>query len=803
MRNGTSLGVLALVSAAAAAASAQDTARKGASAADALDEIVVTARKVEERLLEVPLTITAYSSQDLVEAGATGLRDLAVSTPGLFVSSALGSRSSDRIAIRGISAVAGTAGFAGIFIDGVYVPSSFAQGLEVSNVERVEVLKGPQSALFGRATLSGAINYVTKRPGDRWEGFASASLGGQDYSEIAGLISGPVSETVSVLGGARVYSRESDYVNQLSGQRDLGGQSSKNLTAALRWQPSDGFEAYARVLYAKDDDEAGVVYHQNSLANNCLPQSVAQGMATVVIPTYYCGEVVPNTGAIRTVTANSQVPAPFRGTYADDGTAGLDRESVRAMLELDWNFGDFDLTSISALGRDKVRDANDLTTRAAFAYGPSVGLPSITFDRDVKFEDWSQELRLAYAAGGAFSGLVGLYYYDNDRTEFLSYRAGTPAADNGTRSEKNTAVFGRLQWDPTAALSIAAEVRWQKDEIALVNNSSTPRINLDVETTSTLPRLTIDYQLSESLMLYGVASKGTKPATINTAPELVACPERQKTEEEEALNYELGLKGRFFERRLTLQAAVFSIDWDKQEYAGVLQPRECGGVNPAIIRLQVNGGETDVRGIEIEAGAVLIQDWLDVRATYSINDTQIKIGRATSAGEATEGVLAYGTSGFTPICSAGAGVASTLCPPSTPILQGGLFTGLDTSFPAQAEYLFSFSATLGHAIGDGGLSWFLRGDYASASKQYESIFNLNYVGPREGVNLRAGLRSDNFELSVWGRNLTNDGTPTTLLRSISFADDDGATGPRTANSRGYSLYLPETRLYGVTLRYSF
>jgi iron complex outermembrane recepter protein len=449
-----------------------------------LDEIVVTARKVEERLLDVPLTVTAFTSAAIEAAGVTGLKDLAISTPGLFTSSALGSRSSDRIAIRGISAVAGTTGFAGVFVDGVYVPSSFAQGIEVSNVERVEILKGPQSALFGRATLSGAINYVTRRPGDEWEGKASATIGEHSHFEFSGLMSGPVSDTLSVLVSGRSYGRESPYVNQLTGQKDVGGQSSRNASLGLRWQPNEAFEAYARVLYGKDDDEAAAVYHQNSLANNCLPQLVPMS-TTVTFPTYYCGEVKADPNAIRTVTFNAAVAAPFRGTYADDGNAGLDRESMRAMLELTSSRGAFDFTSVSALGRDKVRDANDLTTRAAFAYGPSVLLPSITFDRDVKFRDYSQELRVAYDADGALSGLLGAYYYRNRRTvpglscrhagrrcghphrgEPRRLRAGAVGADRAVLDRRRSALAERRDRAGQPLLDAADRARHRKHEHA-------------------------------------------------------------------------------------------------------------------------------------------------------------------------------------------------------------------------------------------------------------------------------------------------------------------------------------------------
>lgn len=766
-----------------------------------VDEVVVTARKVEERLLDVPLTITAFSNKDLEEAGAMSIRDLAVATPGLFISSAQGSRSADRIALRGVTAVAGTAGFVGIYLDGVYVPSSLAQGLEVSNVERIEVLKGPQSALFGRATLSGAINYVTRRPGDEWEGQARAMFGEYSLYDVSASASGPISDTLSLLVGARKYSRDSMFFNQLTQTEDVGGQSSQSATLGLRWRPTENFDAYLRLLFSNDDDEAPGVYLQNSLFNNCLRQTPTG------IPTYFCGEAIPNPNAIRLVTRNSAVPAPFTGTFQDDGKSGLDRDSGRAALTLEWDLGNVLLTSITGHGRDKIRDATDLTTRAAFAYGPSVGLPSITFDRDVRFKDWSQELRATFSGEGMWSGLVGAYYYDESRTEALPYRTG-PASYAGERTATNYALFGRLQFDPTDKLSFAVEGRWQNDEIRLLNKYLTNNIDIKVETESFLPRFTADYKIAEDLMVYAVASKGTKPASINTAPELANCPERQKTNEETAKNYELGLKGRLWDRRLTFQAAVYQIDWSEQEYAGVLQPGECGG-NTQLIRLTVNAGETKIKGVELEATAIVIPEWFDVRLSYSINDTQIKVGRATTATEALEGILAYGTSNFTPICQAvavGMGTQSIYCPaaPTGQVntLQGGEFRGLNTSLPAQAEYLFSLTGNVGHKLGDSGFDWFLRADYSRASKQFESIYNLAYVGPRQNLNLRVGVRSENFEAALWGRNVTNDDTPTAIIRSIAFADDDG-TGPRTANSRAYSLYLADPRMYGVSLAYKF
>ncbi|MCS6947132.1 MAG: TonB-dependent receptor, partial [Steroidobacteraceae bacterium] len=461
-----------------------------------------------------------------------GIRDLAVMTPGLYISAATGTRSGDRIALRGISTVLPTVGYVGIYIDGMFVPSGSAQALELSNVERVEIIKGPQSAIFGRSTLSGAINYVTKRPGNDWSGRVQASAGEFAHREYVADLSGPLGEQFAFLLGGRYYERDGAYRNQLSGRNDVGGQSSRSGTLGLRFTPSDTFEAYLRVLASRDADDAAAVYLQNSLANNCLIQNN--------VPTYYCGRARIDPNGVNVVTANSQVPPSVVvggmaiatvGTYTDDGRAGMDRDAARAMLELNWTLGDWRLTSLSGYGAEKTRDAFDLTTRGAFEYPSTVGLPSLTFDRDIKFKDFQQELRALWDNDGRISAFGGLYYFKSKRTEFLPYRA-LPQADAGRLEATNTAVFGRVQFDVTQELSIAAEARYQEDKVDYFNASNfvpgtTTPLTAEAKTRRFLPRVTVDYNVTDDAMVYALFSKGNRPVTINTAPELAFCTERQ------------------------------------------------------------------------------------------------------------------------------------------------------------------------------------------------------------------------------------------------------------------------------------
>lgn len=787
-----SIGKLAVVVAGASLV-ALPAAGQGTGSED-LTEITVTARKVEERLLDVPLTISAISAKDIEAAGYTSIRDIADSTPGLFISSSQG-RSGDRISIRGINTVSPTLGYVGVYVDGVFVGSSSAQGVELSNVERVEVLKGPQSALFGRSTLSGAINYVTRRPGREFEGQASVTFGEHSRREVSGLLSGPIGETTSFIVGARDYSLDGEYKNNFDGRYNLGGQSTKNGTAGLLWKPSDKFDAYLRVLYTKDADQQVAVAAQGALGNNCL-RATPTG-----IPTYYCGQLRLTPADLFLVVANDTIPAPFNGRYsARDGEAGMDRRATRTSLEMNWNLGFATLSSISAYTKEKQRDGFDLTYRAALTYAAAVGLPAITFDRTFEYEDKSQELRMVSQLDGPFSWLAGLYWFDNERSEVATYRLPAAAANAGTLGATNIAGFGRLQYDLTDRLSVAAEARWQRDEVKYRNPVNL--LSKDATTNSVLPRATVDYKITDDLMVYAVYSEGGKPVTINTAPEL---PEQLRfTREEEAKNYELGLKGRFLDGRLTVLASAFYIDWTNQESAGICLPGECGGVQ-TITRYVSNFGETNVRGFELEATSEVIEDWLTLRVGYSMNDTQIESGRTNSAVEALEGILAFGTNIVQPICAPVAvvpmSVASPYCPPAQ-TLQGASYSGLDTSIPAQPEYHFSASATLGHALGSTGLRWSARADYIRLSKQYEGFFNLAYVGPRENLGLRFTLSGEKWDITLWGRNVTDDDTPTTILRSVAFKDDDGA-GPRTANSRAFVGFLPESRNVGITGTYRF
>ncbi|MBM4232306.1 MAG: hypothetical protein FJ184_16530, partial [Gammaproteobacteria bacterium] len=216
---------LSIAIATASVLSSQAAAQQGANAADdlALEEIVVTARKREESLQDVPLTVTAVTATQIAELGIKDSRDLALFTPGFSNVASFGRSPLERPTIRGQSNILGAAN-ASYFVDGVYLSGS-ASNTETANLERIEVIKGPQAALFGRATFAGAINYVTRKPSEEFIGQVTGTVGQFDQRDITAFISGPIidgklnfylSGTRTEIGGF--------YNNPLDSRDDLGAE---------------------------------------------------------------------------------------------------------------------------------------------------------------------------------------------------------------------------------------------------------------------------------------------------------------------------------------------------------------------------------------------------------------------------------------------------------------------------------------------------------------------------------------------------------------------------------------------------
>ncbi len=397
-----------------------------AAAADkgpAAEEIVVTARKMEERLADIPLAITAFSEKAIEAAGIADLKDIANMTPGLQFYNALGEALPTPI-IRGVAPtdIKARETSAAIFVDGLYVYGREALNFSQLDLERIEVVKGPQSALYGRNAFSGAINFVTKRPSDVFEAKSAVTAGNRGKFAASGSVSGPILEnTLRGRIGVSYDDWDGSYDDPLYDQ-DVGGYTYRSVQGSLFWTPIENLEVIARAYYSSDDIATAAV---TAIQANCEDAAInnpklknASGVPYgSPIMSNYCGEMPSMSG--------NDIPMTR-------GSTGEDREVLRTSLGIDWDIGVGTVTALTGFvdtKQDGNLDFGRLGDSVPFVYCTGTwdvactngGVPtplkrffSGVLDRESGSEvrEFSQELRFSSPQDEAFRWSTGLYFYN-------------------------------------------------------------------------------------------------------------------------------------------------------------------------------------------------------------------------------------------------------------------------------------------------------------------------------------------------------------------------------------------------------
>ncbi len=784
--------------------------------AQAIDEITVTARKREESLQEVPLSISALSSEQLRHRGIANNYDLAYFTPNFNTVQQTGRRL-DRPVIRGMAAPA-TRGEpnASYFIDGVYVSHrSSISTATLEAVERTEVIRGPQSSQFGRATFAGAVNYVTRKPSNNFVAELNTRAGANDNYKIGGWFSGPILEDRllylvaanwekyggqwhNALSEDTAYPTVGFFIDppQQGDNSRLGNEETQDIMAKLTWLPFDGAEVNLKYSFADADDG-----HFPSLITtelNCWLPPDDLGAEQPGEPAWwrdtegaFCGEFdasnrenrinLPDFRAgIQAVPPAGRSLAEF---YAEPAEPGTRRQTERFLAEWVQEFGDWQLTARGSISEDDFEQAFDLDhqqVRALF------GL--FSFFQQTAMRDWSAELRIASPADKKIRAQLGGYYYDwKFKTRQRSFpgigstgAGAIPPTFANWEWEflENIAVFGQLDWDLTEKLTLSVEARWSEDEKSLIpanNDCSTISAKFDNFT----PRLILQWQPQEDLNFYWLTAKGNKPGGFNDeyfGPD-IACSTQDTAvadrdalvEEEEQWTYEFGIKSSWLDKRLTTNFAVFYIDWKNQgTFATIRVPLERGGetVTTAIS----NKGRSEVSGFELEANLVATED-LSLFASYGF-----------TAGEFTEGEDEF------LLESTGNGDLAGKEIASTPKHQVALGVAIRKPIREDREIFF-------------------RTDYIYESDRWSQSANFGQISERTLVNLRLGLAADRWSIGGFVTNLLNDDAPLATLNFVNFDDGlGGISGVTLSNgnvANMWSLNPQRGREWGVEMSYRF
>ncbi|GLQ91165.1 TonB-dependent receptor [Dyella acidisoli] len=507
-----------------------------------LDQITVTARKREETLQDVPIAVSAFTAQSLYNQNVQNLGDLQGKVPDLQVYAARGSNTTLTAYIRGLGQADPTWGFdpaVGIYLDDVYMARPQGTLLDVFDVERIEVLRGPQGTLYGKNTIGGAIKYVSKPLPTKTEGSVEVTTGTHGEKDVKAAVGGASAD--GVWRGRIAVASEHDNgfgSDILTGSRN-GNKNTNAARGTLGFFPTQNFNVQLEI---------------DGLHDNSNPRG-----AKLLEPNSFYPLYQPLSSNYNTQSGMPQVNwTKMKG----------------AALTLNWIVSqDWTLKSITAYRTSKTDSNIDFDT-----------LPVAVADVSAIYKDhqFSQELQANYDSGGAVHGVMGLYYFNGSAAgEIHNIFLGSPpystlgfseyGSTGGSMGTRSYAAYGDFTWDisPSWSLDVGARITDEKKTATIQNyvysdaTFSTPigvLANFTGSHTShnTSPKVSLDYTVNEQIKLYGSYSEGFHSGGYNIRANCAAIPEScRPIQDEKVQSFELGSKMSFFDNSLMMNTALF------------------------------------------------------------------------------------------------------------------------------------------------------------------------------------------------------------------------------------------------------
>ncbi len=754
------------------------------------DTIVVTARKREESLQDVPLAISAFDADDISKKGLQELEDVALLTPGLtfedYSSGGFGTpiiRGAAQFSLDSLEQNVAT------FIDGVYIPRSYAVDAGTDSLERIEVVKGPQSALYGANAFIGAINYVTRKADlDKSYGDVKVTVGDDKRFDVSGSGSIPlVPGKLAIKVDAKHSQYDGDWENDhpaadtYEGQGtegNLGGWNNQSYGLSVVAEPTDSvsFDFGYRNIQKDVESRAQTRLGAGTSDLNC-------GNAfffNPANPKIFCGElpgtpVLPNSTGDLEETGFAVDPRSYAETETEILRAAVSIDLTDA-ISTSYQFANITAETFAPGNAD--RDALSGTLPFGSAAGSEANfftvLPAGGFDYT------SHELRLDYTSDGGIFVMVGGFRSDGeDRDEGQAGYAAplyTQSIEPITASDitpndnlietETTAIFAQVDIPLIGdSLSLSAEGRYAWDEIT--GSDTTGEYVYD--NSYFVPRVSLDYKLGANNLLYASAAKGVKSGGVNAAvvrPFVFFGPFNALTDEDrffdddENISYEIGSKNSFMDGRFLFNAAAYYIDWKNLQ---VSVTADDASVTATTALITDNLGSATSKGIEVDA-SFKVTDGITLDGGLALNDAtyddDVISQRIVRAGLCDDVV-----------CASDGSVGGNKLPRSSDV-QWNIGAQYDGSLSSDMEY-------------------FVRADLAGQSEQFVAELNLATIPSRALLNLRAGVTKGNVSADFWVTNAT---------------DEEYVSNAFYIPSPFFVDYVPtygNKRRIGVTLGYTF
>lgn len=679
-----------------------------------MEEIVVTAQKREQSLQDVPVAVTAFNADALKDQGVADITELAKSSPNTTLQTSRGTNSTITAYIRGVGQADPLWGFepgVGLYVDDVYYARPQAGVLDVYDVDRIEVLRGPQGTLYGKNTIGGAIKYVTKRLTGEPEFSVNATVGSYNQRDI--ILSGelPIGEQLAV--GASIASLQRDGFGEflINGDENynkdiLAGRVSVEFTA------NDSLWFRFAADATQDDSNA-------KGGHRLLP--------SVLVP----AEATPN---------------DVYDTWADMDTDN-EVESSGASFTVNWDINDaFAFKSITAY-REGETTTNIDFDNTSFA---SLHVPAIYED-----DQFTQEFQLNYDSDN-FHLVSGIYYYEGTASGAFDVLLGAfdnpdllgdgsnvvgnfDAVTAGDVDTTSIALYAHATYDFSEQLSATLGARYTQDEkdasvfksLLYVDGTSsylggtdlfTLAVNTDYSNDDSWsefsPRLSVDYRINDDLMAYASYSHGFKSGGFDMRGDATANPETVDGYDPETVDtFEVGIKSELFENRLRINAALFRTDYDDLQVT--VQSATADGTN--FVSAVLNAGKAEVQGAELELMADL------------------------GAGFGLQAAFGYTDADFTEVI--------------TQTADGPVDVSDQWEFEFTPEFSGFVAFNYNMAVGSSGdLNWILSASHKSETRifpQVESLVDEDaYTLVDASVVWRDG--SDHWSVGLHGKNLTDE-----------------------------------------------
>jgi iron complex outermembrane recepter protein len=783
--------------------------------AQSLEEVVVTAERRETSLQQTPLSIQAFTSEALEEKGVDTLQDVTAFSPNFEIKGARGQGNNTPVfMIRGISSggAATSERSVGLYVDGVPMPRSQGSLLSVVDIDRIEVLKGPQGTLFGRNSTGGAVRIFTRQPGPEQEAYVKVTGGNFDRYDVSAMVNVPVSDTVFIRGQAG-YQHEDGYVQK--GPQKLGGGEEIFGRVQAKFAPGEAFAATLTYAYTRSDRTGSPLDNFGfDIAPGMINGNHADWLSDALVAANQAplGQNDPRILLDDFTAPDYCLIDDFNPDWDNACRLHDDTRTRTTIANLVWTLNDrMSLTSLSGysdLENSNIGDwqgwgielrPDDLTSELLYQellfnsswFGGRLDLVNgATYYREKTFEHtWTITRRStsSFAFVGTPPNLVA------------APMAGTPpnadaglfrTADNETREESNSwGVFSSGTLHFPQELNLTLGVRYSSDnkEIAATEFASrnfTPVPGTDRTTLQTEDdfnavdwRVTLDKRFGDAFMVYGTVSRAYRAGSFTgidvvsaTAPAFAQTGAAQSAAAravppEHVLNRELGFRTEWFDGRLRFNATRFSMKYtDRQAARQVMTPNE----NPPLFfRIAVvSSGDVNIRGWEFDG------QWAPL-------DTLVF--------DASAGLIDYRV--------------------LDPVANSGPFL-----FPEPASSSYSLGGRYTVPLLDGGVTFGLNYAWQAKQQTHPSIgTDSAYEQPAYGLlngRLRYAPDSSRWEVALYANNLT-DKTYTTFSNRFGggFFDAGGGAAeadPITSPQRsGFGAIRGRPREYGLTFRYNF